>query len=154
MLANLGYDGEHVWLENLAAIIGRRRRKKRGTGDDAVETSLVADILARVLRVVCNGGDTTDFELGQVFALVYACPAEEREPLFVQTLALFGRTRGTPQNEAKASLVGEREREDWPDSKGFKGRCPALGSAGVRRRCPIGERTTSDYCGYLGSDGA
>jgi hypothetical protein len=41
VLADLGYDGEHVWLQNLAAIVGRRRRKERGR-DDAVEPSLFA----------------------------------------------------------------------------------------------------------------
>lgn len=52
VLANLGYDGEHVRLKDLTAIVGRRRRKERGAGDDAVEPGLFADMLAHVLRVV------------------------------------------------------------------------------------------------------
>ena len=147
MLANLGHDGEHVRLENLAAIVGRRRCKERGAGNDAVEPGLFADMLARELRVVCNEGDTTKFELGQVLAFICAYPAEECKPLFVQTLAFFGRTWGTPQNKAKAILVQERDRLD---SGELRGRCAALGkkgSARVCRRCPIGQRTTNGHCG-------
>ena len=59
MLAKLGYDGEHVRLENLAAIVARQRCKECGAGDDAVGPGLFADMLAHVLHVVCNGGDTT-----------------------------------------------------------------------------------------------
>lgn len=77
--------------------------------------------------------------------MVCAYPAEECKPLFAQTLAFFRRTWGTPQNEAKASLVRERDRLD---STGLRGRCTALGSAEVCRRCPIGQRTTNDHCGW------
>jgi hypothetical protein len=148
VLANLGHDGEHVWLENLATIIGRRRRKVCGTGDDAVETGSLANMLARVLLVARNGGDITNFELGQALASVCACPAEKRKPLFVQTLTLIGLPRGTPQNEAKASLVRKRDKFG---SRWFRGRSAALGrkqSAGVCRRCPIEQRTTNDCCGW------
>lgn len=152
MVTNLGYDDEHAGLENLATKVGCRRRKERGTGDDAVEAGLFADMLARVLRGVCNGGGTTNFELGQVLALVCAGPAEECKPLFAQTLAFFGRAWGTPRNEAKASLVRER---DGLGSRGLRGRRPALGkkrSARVHRRYRIGQRTTNGHC-RLESDG-
>jgi hypothetical protein len=157
VLANLRYDGEHVGLENLATIVGRRRRKECGTGDDAVETGSLTDILARVLRIVCNGGDTTQFELGRVPVLVCTCPAEERQPLAVQTTALLGRTRGTPENEAEARLVRGRGREDRLGRRRVRHRCTALGrkrSAGVCKRYPTGQRTTNDYrsWGRLGSD--
>lgn len=125
-----------------------------------METGRLADILARVLRgAVCNDRGAANFELGQVPALLTCtCPAEEREPLFVQTFALFGCTWGTPQDEAKAGLVWERGREDRLGRKGLRYRCGALGrkrSAEVRRRRRIGQRTTNDYYGWarLGSDG-
>jgi hypothetical protein len=91
--------------------------------------------------------------------LTYTCPAEKREPLFVQTFALFRRTRGSLQNEAEARLVRERGREDRLGRRGLRHRCNALGrkrSAGVRRRRSIGQRTTNDHCGWvrLRSDGA
>ncbi|KAH9989007.1 hypothetical protein BJV77DRAFT_1018934 [Russula vinacea] len=105
-------------------------------------------MLARVLHVARNGGGNMNFELGQVLASVCACPAEERKPPFVQTLALFGAAWGTPQNEAKASLVVWKR--DKFGSRWFRGGSAALGrkrSASVCRRCPIEQRTTNAYCG-------
>lgn len=49
VLADLRYDDEHIWVEDLAAVIGRWRREKRGTREDAVE---LTDIFASVLRIV------------------------------------------------------------------------------------------------------
>lgn len=106
-------------------------------------------MLARVLHVARNGGGNMNFELGQVLASVCACPAEERKPPFVQTLALFGEAWGTPQNEAKASLVVWKR--DKFGSRWFRGGSAALGrkrSASVCRRCPIEQRTTNAYCGW------
>ena len=126
-----------------------------------METGRLADILARVLRgAVCNDRVAANFELGLVPALLTCtCPTEERESLFAQTFALFGRTWGTPQNEAKAGLVWKRGREDRVGRRGLRNRCGVLGrkrSAEVRRRRLIGQRTTDDYYGWvrLWSDGA
>jgi hypothetical protein len=83
--------------------------------------------------------------LGQVLALVCAHPVEECKPHFVQTLAIVRRTWGTPHNKAKSSLVQVRDRLD---STGLRGKCAVLGSAEVCRRCPIGQRTTKDHCGW------
>jgi hypothetical protein len=82
VLPDLGYDGEHVFFEDLTIIIGRWWSKEGGTGNDAEEAGSLADKLASVLCSTCNGGKSTKFELRQVLALVRARPAEEREPLF------------------------------------------------------------------------
>lgn len=137
---NLGYDGEHVGFENLAAIIGGRRRKQRGTGEDTVTGSL-ADIFTRVLRATCNDRGVANFE----HALRGMRPAQECDPLLEQALALFGSSRGTPQNEAKARGRGHRlglgRRE-------VRYRCRRKWCARVRRRRSIGQRTANDYCGW------
>ncbi len=151
MLSDLRYDGEHVCFEDLASMIGRWRSKEGGTRNDAEETGSPANILASVLCSTCNGGKSTKFELGQVLVLVRARPAEEGEPLFAQTVALFRCTWSTSRSETKAGLVGKRDRDNGLGGRGFKHVLLALDrkrSAGVHRHRPIGQRTANDYSGW------
>ena len=149
-LANLGYEAEHIWGKDSAAVVGRWRCKESRTWDEAIKAGSCIHELPLVS--FSSLGGSPDLDPGQAIPSPVRAPsAEEGEPLFSQTLALFGSAWGNTRSKAKACLVRERQRANWLSSGWFD----HVKLARDRERCldvhgrpPLGQRTTNDHCGY------